>query len=160
MTGIEPGMLLDAYDDGKCSPSRHAVVEVVSATNICAVSEKFLHKWRNAIYDDFGESLLDCSVHYCHGPQRCWDWNCDEFIFAKFPHDKETEQEPIMFARRGWGGWYGVNYNYMLDLNGKVREENWEVWQACAKEAGQELKWNAKAHRLEYYKDGKLVEIC
>lgn len=160
MKGIEPGMLLDAYNDGKYSPSRHAVVEVVNAIKIVEVNKKFLRKWRKAIYDDFGESLLDIVTHYWDGPQRFWDWNCDEFIFAKFPHDKETELNPIMFARRGWGGWYGVNYNYMLDLNGKVREENWDNWQSCAKEAGKELKWNAKAHRLEYYKDGKLVEIC
>ena len=155
MKGIEPGMLLDVYEDGKCSPSRHAVVEVVVAANICEVSKKFLRKWRKAIYDDFGKSLLDgilCS-------RRFWDWNCDEFIFAKFLDDEETAKEAIMFARSSWGDWYGVNYNYMLDLNGKVLKENWKFWRECAKEAGQELKWHTDAHRFEYYKDGKLVEI-
>lgn len=158
MKGVKPGMLLDVYNDGKCSPSRHAVVEVVDAVKIGAVSKKFLRQWRKAIHDDFNESLLYGFVHYCEGPQRFWDWNCDEFIFAKFPNDERTGKEPIMFARRGWGGWYGVNYNYMLDLDGKVREENWGNWQECAKEAGQELKWNAEARCFEYYKNGKLVE--
>lgn len=157
---LEVGDKIDVFFDGKCSPSRHSVLVFRDAVPITQVSKAYLRKWKKAINDDFKESLLDGHVSYCSGPQRFWDWNCDLFIFGAFQCDHETTKEPIMFARRGFGDWYGVNYNYMLDLKGDVVKENLKIWQECAKEAGQTLKWNKKLHRIEYYKNGVMVEVC
>lgn len=157
---LKVGKKLDAYHDGKTSPSRLSVVEVIDVIKIEDLGTYYLRMWKKAISDDFNEALIKGCVHYCSGPQRFWDWNCDEFIFAKFVGDKETEKDPIMFAKQGWGGWYGVNWNYMLDVRGKVRKEAIENWKKCAQEMGQRLVWNKKTRLYEYYdlKTGKRVD--
>lgn len=156
---IRPGRKLDAYHDGKTSPSRLSVVEVIDHIVIEHLGPYYVKMWKRAIIADFNDALIKRWVHYCSGPQRFWDWNCDSFIFAKFIGDKETEKDPIMFAKDGRGGWYGVNYNYMLDVIGKVRKEGIEQWRKCAKEMGQRIEWNDKLHMYEYFdiKTGKKV---
>ena len=65
-----------------------------------------------------------------------------------------------MFARRPGGGWYGVNWNYMLDVKGKIRKEVMDTWTKSAQERGQRIEWNDKLQRYEYFdiKTGKKVE--
>lgn len=156
---IRPGRKLDAYHDGKTSPSRLRVVEVLDHIKIEDLGPHYVKMWRKAIIDDFNEALIRRGVCYCTGPQRFWDWNCDSFIFAKFIGDNETDKDPIMFAKRGWGGWYGVNYNYMLDVSGKVRKEGIEQWRECAKERGLVMKRNRNTRLYEYFDaTGKRVE--
>lgn len=157
---IRTGNRLDAYFDGKESPSRLSVVEVIDVLPIVGVSKKYLRMWKRAIAKDFDESLLEGFEFYAEGPQRFWDWNCGEFVFAKIVGDAETEKDPIMFAKRGWGGWYGVNWNYMLDLHGKIRKERLATWEECAKEMGQVMKWNKATLKYDYFnvKTGKKVE--
>lgn len=151
--------IADGYFDGKCSPSRHVRIAVRGPIRITWLNKKQLRLWKKAINDDFKEALLGGCVIYVDGPQRFWDWNCDEFLIGNIVGDKDTIHDPMLFAKRPGGNWYCVNWNYMLDIKGEVRKENWENWQACAKERGQELKWNSKQHRFEYYKDGRIVEI-
>lgn len=156
---LRTGKKLDAYHDGKTSPSRLSIAEVIDVIKITDLSKKYLRMWKKAIVEDFNEALMGGLVHYIPGPQRFWDWNCDEFIFAKIVGDKETEKDPIMFAKRAWDGWYGVNWNYMLDVKGKVRKEGIDSWTKCAQEMGQRMEWNKKLQMYEYFdiKTGKKV---
>ena len=157
---IRTGKKLEVFHDGKISPSRMSTVEVLDHVKIENLGPYYVKMWKKAIIDDFNEALIRRGVHYCSGPQRLFDWNCDKYIFAKIVGDKETEKDPIMFAKRGCGGWYGVNYNYMLDVDGRVIRENMPFWEECAKEMGVRVVWNKKEHRLEYFdiKTGKKVE--
>ena len=158
LSSIKVGQVVDAYFDGKQSPSRHVPVEITFVCDdIMMLKKKYRLMWCKALHKD----TMEGCVHYCSGLPHYWDWNCTEFILGKIVNDKETTKDPILFAKRGWGGWYGVNWNYMLDVSGKVRKGNWATWQECAKEMGQAIKWNKKTHRIEYYdQNGKLVEIC
>ena len=158
---IRTGKRLEVFHDGTISPSRMSTVEVVDVVSITDMGKKYLRMWKKAIVDDFNESLLGGVICYVDGPQRFFDWNCDKFIFAKIVGDKETEKDPIMFAKRGCGGWYGVNYNYMLDIDGRVLKKNMPSWEEYAREEmGKKLVWNKKEHRLECFdiKTGKKVE--
>lgn len=147
---VKIGKKLEAYHDGKTNPCRMSTVEVVDVVSITDMSKKYLRMWKKAIVDDFNESLLDGIMCYVDGPQRFFDWNCDKFIFAKIVGDERTEKDPIMFAKRPGGGWYGVNWNYMLDIDGSVVRKNMPFWEECAREMGQKVVWNKKEHRLEY----------
>lgn len=147
---VKIGKKLEAFHDGKTSPSRLSIVEVIDVIKITDLSKKCLRMWKKAIVEDFDEALMGGHVHYIPGPQRFWDWNCDKFIFAKISGDKSAEKDPIMFAKRPRGGWYGVNWNYMLDIDGRVVKENMPFWEECAREMGQKVVWNKKEHRLEY----------
>ena len=157
---LKVGKKIDAYHDGKTSPSRLSIAEVIDVVKITDLSKKYLRMWKKAIVEDFDEALMGGLVHYISGPQRFWDWNCDECIFAKFLDNKESERDPSMFARRPGGGWYGVNWNYMLDVKGKTRKEVMDTWKKSAQEMGQRMEWNDKLHMYEYFdiKTGKKVE--
>jgi len=148
---LKIGKRLDAYHDGKRSPSRMCTVEVVAVASITEMSKKYLRMWKKAIVDDFNKSLLDGIMWYIDGPQRFFDWNCDKFIFAKIVGDKRTEKAPMVFAKRPGGEWYGVNWNYLLDVDGRVMKENMKFWEDCAREIGQKIVWNKKKHELEYF---------
>lgn len=160
MMRLKIGRKLDAYHDGKTSPTRLSIAEVIDVIKITDLSKKYLRMWKKAIVEDFDEALMGGLVQYIPGPQRFWDWNCDEFIFAKFLDNKESERDPAMFARRPGGEWYGVNWNYMLDVRGKVRKDAIENWKKCAQEMGQRLVWNNKTRLYEYYdmKTGRRVD--
>ena len=158
---VKIGKKLEAYHDGKISPSRMSTVEVVDVVSITDMSKKYLRMWKKAIVDDFNEYLLDGIMCRAEGPQRFFDWNCDKFIFAKIVGDKETEDDPIMFAKCPGGEWYGVNWNYLLDVDGRALKKNMPFWDEYAREEmGKKLVWNKKEHRLEYFdiKTGKKVE--
>ena len=79
---LRTGKRLDAYHDGKTSPSRLSIAEVIDVVKITDLSKKYLRMWKKSIVEDFDEALMGGLVHYIPGPQRFWDWNCDEFIFA------------------------------------------------------------------------------
>ena len=149
---VKVGKKLEAFHDGKISPSRMSTVEVVDVVSITDIGNKYLRMWKKAIVDDFDESLLGSGIiYYVGGPQRFFDWNCDKFIFAKIVGDKRTEKDQIMFAKRPGGEWYGVNYNYMLDIDGREFKTHMPYWEDCAREIGRRLVWNKKTHMLEYF---------
>lgn len=156
------GKRLDAYHDGKYSPSRLVTVEVLDVVDMVDLEKKYRRVWKRAIDDDFKNSLLgEGIVIYLDGPQRFWDWNCDRFVFGKIVGDKRTEKDPLMFARMGDGrSWYAVNWNYKLDVNGVIRRKMLKHWKEAAAEMGQTMKWNAKAGKYDYFdKHGKKVEV-
>ena len=155
------GETLDAYHDGKCSPSRLVRVFIDDVGEIERINDKYLRKWKRAINEDFNQSLFERVIVYLDGPQRFWDWNCGTFVFGHIVGDKDTMKDPIMFARRACGDeWYGVNWNYFLDATGGVRRKRLKMWKECAAEMGQTMKWNAKENRYDYFdkKTGKKVD--
>lgn len=161
MNKVKIGQRLDIYQDGKRSPSRLSVVKVVGTVQIRDLSKGYLRMWKKAINEDFKESLLDGFIHYVEGPQRFWDWNCDTFIFGEIVGNPDTKKDPVMFARRASGKyWYGVNWNYMLDIKGDIRKSSLPTWRKCAAEMGQKIKWNPKVGKFEYFdiKTGKKME--
>lgn len=120
---IKEGDRIDAYHDGKCHESRRVTVIVEDVVPRDLMTKKCLRMWKRAINKDFKDSLLDGFIHYIGGPQQFWDWNCDEFVFGHIEGDKESEKDTMMFAKRPSGGWYGVNWNYFLDVGNTVRKE-------------------------------------
>ena len=160
MLNVKVGQRLDAYHDGKASPSRLSIVEIIDSISITDVSRRYLRMWKRALSKDFDESLFDRSVHYVNGPQRFWDWNCDQFIFGKIVGDGESEKDPMMFARMSDGkSWYAVNWNYQLDVSRSIRKKMLPTWEKAAKECGLSMKWNKTNLRFDYFdKSGKKVE--
>ena len=167
MKNVEIGQRLDAYHDGKVSPSRLTVVIVDDIIDRAHLSKKAQNLWRKALKEDF-KQVFDSCVYYCCPKGLCdlatsyqfWDWNCEEFIVGHILNDKESEKDPILFAKRPDGfGWHGVNWNYSLDLTGSIRKRNLKNWKVCAKECGNKMKWNAKEGKYDYIdlKTGKKV---
>lgn len=167
MLKVEIGQRLDAYHDGKVSPSRLAVVVVDDIIDRGHLSKKGQNLWRKALKQDFKHVFEGC-CYYC-GPKglydltttkQFWDWNCEEFIVGHILNDKESEKDPMLFAKRPAGfGWYAINWNYSLDLTGAIRKRNIKNWKVCAKECGNKMKWNAKEGQYDYIdiKTGKKV---
>jgi hypothetical protein len=166
MKNIKVGRRLDAYNDGKCSPSRLVAIVVDDIISRCELNKIGQRLWRKALKEDFIR-VFDGCILYCgkkgllDATKQFWDWNCDEFIVGHILNDKETQKDPILFAKRPEGfGWYGVNWNYMLDVSGNVRKRNLKMWKACAKECGCRMAWNTKTGEYDYYSldTGKKVE--
>lgn len=159
LKNLKIGKRLDAYLDGKISPSRLDVVEVTDIVPIRSLSKKHLRMWRKAIVEDFDESLIGRVICYADGSTRFFDWNCDAFVFAKIVGDRETEKDPMMFARRPNGSWYGVNWNYRLDVKGTLRKDGLPQWEEAAAYCGQKMKWNKDTLRYDYFdvKTGRKV---
>ena len=153
MKNVELGQRIDAYNDGKISPDRLSVVVVDDIIPRGELSKRAKNLWRKALKEDFKdvfENNLDATKQF-------WDWNCDEFIVGHILNGKDDK---ILFAKRPRGfGWYGVNWNYKLDVGGSCRRTNLKVWRECAKEMGQTMKWNAKVGKYDYIniKTGKKV---
>lgn len=147
---IKIGKAYDAYHDGKKSPSRLTKVIIDEVIPIMRLNNKAVWMWKRAIEKDFKEVLIDRFIHYIPGPQRFWDWNCDVFLVGHIQNDPETVKDPILFARRP-RGWYGVNWNYMLDVAGKIRKANIKDWKLCAEECNQIMKWNRKEGKYDYF---------
>lgn len=148
------GKQVDAYNDGKASPSR--LVRVVVESVICRDEFTGLARklWRNALRKDY-ENVFESCFYYCDGDRETkqfWDWNCDTFITGHILNDDRTIRDTMLFAKRpdGWG-WYGVNWNYGLDLKGKVRRRNRKSWKQCAEERGLRMVWNPDAGKYHYF---------
>ena len=169
MRNLKIGQKLDAYNDGKISPSRLAVVVVDDIIYRSELSKAGQNLWRRALKKDFQDVFEGCSF-YC-GPRglldknttkQFWDWNCNEFIVGHILNDKRSEKDPMLFAKRPDGfGWYSVNWNYSLDITGGLRRKNIRQWKICAEEMNQRMEWNAKEGRYDYYDiaTGKQLEI-
>lgn len=169
MLNVKVGQRLDAYHDGKISPSRLAVVVVDDIVDRGDFSKEAQRLWKKALQKDFKDVFDGGCCYYC-GPKglydtattkQFWDWNCQKFIVCHILNDKESEKDPMLFAKRPDGfGWYGVNWNYSLDITGRIRRRNLKNWKISAEECGNEMKWNAKEGRYDYIsiKTGKKVE--
>ena len=163
---VEIGDRFDAYNDGKASPSRLVTVVVDNIIDRFNLNKKGQRIWRKALKEDFTNVFEGCCF-YCgkngllDATKQFWDWNCDEFIVGHILNDKRTERDPMLFAKR-YGGdvWYGVNWNYMLDVTGVVRRRSLKRWRTCASEMGQRMKWNAKTGEYDYFdlKSGEKVD--
>ena len=145
-----PGKRYDAYHDGKCSPHRMVSVIIDDIIHRDQLNKKALRMWFKCIREDFNNLLGGCIV-YLDGPQQFWDWNCQEFVMAHIPDDQESMKDPMLFARRPSGSWYGINWNYMLDVAGSVRKSCLKDWRTCAEECNQVMKWNRKTGAFEYF---------
>lgn len=166
MLKIKVGQRLDAYHDGKISPSRLAVVVVDDIIDRGDLSRKAQRLWKKALRKDFRDVFGDSIVYYCgpkgllDGTRQFWDWNCREFIVCHILNDKKSEKDPMLFAKRPDGfGWYAVNWNYRLDLSGFLRKRLAPKWKKSAAENGMTMKWNAKEGKYDYIdlKTGKKV---
>ena len=169
MRNLKIGQRLDAYHDGKISPSRLAVIVVDDIIPRGDLSKKAQNLWRKALKEDF-KQVFDGCVYYCGPKGLCdlattrqfWDWNCEEFLVGHILGDKESEKDPMLFAKRPDGfGWYSVNWNYSLDITGSQRRKYIRQWKICAEEKNRRMEWNAKEGRYDYYDiaTGKLLVI-
>lgn len=144
-----PGKRYDVYNDGKCRPSRHASVVIDRIAGLQELNLGQLNDWKTALEDDF-DGRVDGCIRYPWTPNQFWDWNCDEFAVGRFVGD-DYGGKSIFFARHPDGSWYGVDWNYMLDVTGSVRRKYLHMWRQAAAECGQTMKWNRKAGRFEYF---------
>lgn len=158
------GKQVDAYHDGKASPSR--LVRVVVESVICRdeFTKHARRLWRDALRKDF-EGVFEGCTYYSLGGDRetkqFWDWNCDTFITGHILNDDRTIRDPMLFARLPEGcGWYGVNWNYCLDLGGRVRRRDRKTWAYSAEERGLRMVWNPDAGKYHYFdkRTGRKVE--
>ena len=163
LENVEIGCLIDAYHDGKVSPSRHAIV-VVDGIGTCEdMTKREVALWRKALKEDFTSVFVKGGFAY---PSRFWDWNCDWFLSGHFQRvlsGESTKKHSVLFAKMyGVDRWYAVNWNYMLDLTGELRVQNWDTWKKCASEMGQELKWVKEHHKFQYIdkKTGRVLDEC
>ena len=166
ISGIAIGQELDAYHDGKASPSRLVRVVVDDIIERKDMSRSARALWRKSLKADFKEVFEGCVCYHTkvNGKdvefRQFWDWNCDKFIVGHILNDKDTEKDLMLFAKRPYDyGWYGVNWNYSLDISGKTRKACLANWKKCADEMGQTMKWNAEEGRYDYFdkKTGKAV---
>ena len=166
MENIKIGKLYDGYHDGKSGRMVRIVVDdVIPRIELSKTGQRL---WKKALKDDFA-SVFDGGISLYCGPKgildpattkQFWDWNCDTFIVGHILDDKDTEKDPILFAKRPAGfGWYAINWNYSLDLEGKVRKACLPMWRRAAKECGLTMKLDRKTGYYIYFnKEGKRVE--
>lgn len=159
---LKPGDVLDAYEDGKLSPSRYEAIVVDEVKPIGRLTRRQLAAWRRAIMDDLENVANGCVSYWFDGKEskRFWDWHCETFIIGHIDGNKESMKDKIVFAEESFGrGWYGVNWNYQLDIPGELREKCWPRWKKCAEERGEVVKWDGKRHKYQYFnkKTGELV---
>lgn len=155
---IKKGDRFDAYHDGKPSPSRLSIVSVDRVLRRRDVPKKYLRMWKRAINEDFNEMMGGLVFYTDDGPNQFFDWNCDEFIFGRMVGLDSSEDKgvQIMFAKLANGrGWYGVDWNYRLDLEGRTRKEYEPTWRQAAAECGQTIHWNEETLQYEYTDIGK-----
>ena len=162
---LKVGQQLDAYHDGKSSPSRLVRIVVDDILDRSDFSRDERRMWKKAISQDF-EDVFDSCVTYISShnasTKQFWDWNCTMFIVGHILNDKRTEKDKILFALRADGfSWYAVNWNYALDLTGRIRKTYLKTWRACADENGRTMKWNKADGRFDYFdkKTGKKVDL-
>ena len=159
------GRRVDAYFDGKASPTRlvSVVVDNVGTREDLSRHERKL--WRDALKKDF-DSVFNGCVHYvldgANDTKQFWDWNCDVFIGGHILYDDVTIRDPMLFARRPAGfGWYCVNWNYSLDITGRIRKRMLGTWRTGADYGMLRMEWDRDAGKYKFYdkKTGELVKI-
>ena len=163
MKDVRIGQRIDAYHDGKASPSRLKVVVVDDVIDRNDLSKRAQRLWRKALRADFKGVFEGIVCYYSGGrsTKQFWDWNCSEFIEGHFLDEGDNKKSYMLFAKRphDWG-WYGVDYNYSLDVSGRVRRRHIGTWKKCAAENGLSMKWNHNLGRYDYFalKTGEQVD--
>ena len=160
---LKVGQQIDAYYDGKSSPSRLVrivVDDILDRSNLTRATQRM---WKKALRQDFDDVFNSCVTYISSrnaSTKQFWDWNCTMFIVGHILNDKRTEKDKILFARLADGfGWYAVNWNYALDITGRIRKTCLKNWKICAEENGYKMKWNASCGRfvLFHKKTGKVI---
>lgn len=148
------GKHLDAYHDGKISPSRHARVVVLDVVPLAELSPPYRKKWFDVIKEDMEEIADGCIYWQTEDGSTVkneWDWGTKEFVFAEIIGSDEARKDPLMFARMSTGQLYAVNdWNYELDPTGDFRRKKMKDWKACAKENGYRLVYNRKTETYDF----------
>lgn len=158
------GKQLDAYHDGKASQSRLVRVFVEDVCPREQLPRGFRALWRNTLKKDFSD-VFGSRIHYVDDngieTKQFWDWNCEVFILGHIVDDAETLNDTMLFAKRAGGGWYCVNWNYSLDLYGRIRRKMLPTWKKCADEQGLRMEWDPDAGKYKYFdrKTGELVRV-
>ena len=117
---------LTGYQDGKLA--RKVIIVVDDIIRREDMSYAGRRMWKKAINEDFNHSFDTCITYVGDkgATTQFWDWNCDVFISGHLEEpfgadEKATKPNSILFARRNMEmGWYGVNWNYDLEV-GKRR---------------------------------------
>lgn len=137
---VRAGKTYDAYFDGKHSQERMVTVEVDYVGSRGDLTRREQRMWRKAILEDLRNVFDGCISYLNEGKfsEQFWDWNCDSFIEGHIVGDPRTKKDRMLFARDSSGGWYGVNWNYQLDVTGKVRRELRERLKKAAEDAAVE----------------------
>ena len=147
------GCVYDAYFDGKCSPSRLYRVKVDKVIRRADMTRKMQRAWRAALREDFS-SVFDGIVFYLNDAGELsrgqfWNWNCDVFVVG---HIVNESSKPMLFAKAMNGfEWYGVDYNYALDIQGEVRKKCLKDWEKAADEMGTRLSWSSVLQQFVHY---------
>lgn len=146
------GGVYDAYFDGKCSPSRLYRVMVDKMIRREDMTRRMQTAWKAALREDFC-SVFDGIVLYMNELGECsrqfWDWNCDVFVVG---HIVNESSKPMLFAKTLHGfEWYGVDYNYALDIQGEVRKKCLKDWEKAADEMGTRLSWSSALQQFVHY---------
>lgn len=158
------GKQVDAFNDGKWSPSRlvRVVIDAVGTRDDLTQRERRL--WRGALRRDCKEAFYGvCHYLLPDGTEtrQFWDWNCNLFLSGHILYDDRTIRDRMLFAKRPDGyGWYCVNWNYSLDLKGVARRKMLPQWRKCADEQGLRMAWDPDAGSYNYFdkKTGRRVE--
>ena len=157
------GRQVDAFNDGKLTSSRlvRVVIDAVDTRDDLTQRERRL--WHVALRRDF-KAAFDGICHYLlpdgTETKQFWDWNCNLFLSGHILYDYRTVHDRMLFAKCSGGGWYGVNWNYSLDLKGTARRKMLPQWRKCADELGLRMTWNPDAGRYNFFdkKTGRRVD--
>lgn len=92
------------FDDGKISPSRHAITKVLEVIPFEIAEPWLVESWKK-------------NVEECYW---LYDKETDYFIKTEF----EDEEDPSYFVRTTDGGWFSIGWwGARLDVTGKLYED-------------------------------------
>jgi hypothetical protein len=92
------------FDDGKISPSRHAITKVLEIIPFEIAEPWLIESWKK-------------NVEECYW---LYDKETDYFIKTEF----EDEEDPSYFVRTTDGGWFSIGWwGARLDVTGKLYED-------------------------------------
>jgi hypothetical protein len=92
------------FDDGKISPSRHAMTKVLEVIPFEIAEPWLIESWKK-------------NVEECYW---LYDKETDYFIKTEF----EDEEDPSYFVRTTDGGWFSIGWwGARLDVTGKLYED-------------------------------------
>jgi hypothetical protein len=89
------------FDDGKISPSRHAIAKVLEVIPFEIAEPRLIEAWK-------------MSVEECY-----WLYDKETYYFIKT--ELEEEEDPSYFVRTTDGGWFSIGWwGARLDVTGKL----------------------------------------
>ena len=92
------------FDDGKISPSRHAITKVLEVIPFEIAEPWLIESWKK-------------NVEECYW---LYDKETDYFIKTEF----EDEEDPSYFVRTTDGGWFSIGWwGARLDVTGKLYDD-------------------------------------